>query len=274
MWQFVVPAAVTATVFALYAFWYEPASLSAVTYSIRLDEANRIAPQRLRIAVISDLHGGAPYISEDKIDRVVALANEVKPDLILLTGDYMIDHVLFGTVMPIETIVAHLKQLSAPLGVFAVLGNHERRLDIGPLIRAFEAVDISVLEDRSVMLVRNDQALYLTGISDAYSGPVDIAGALANVPTDAHAICFTHSPDVFVSLPSSCALTIAGHTHGGQVRLPFIGRPIVPSHYGERYAAGWVHEDNRYLFVSTGIGTSSIPVRFGVPPEVSILDIE
>jgi hypothetical protein len=86
-------------------------------------------------------------------------------------------------------------------------------------------------------------------------------------------LCFTHSPDVFPDLPKTCLLTIAGHTHGGQVDLPVLGRLIVPSEFGQRYAAGLVHENGRYMFVSTGIGTSIIPVRFRVPPEVSLVKI-
>jgi predicted MPP superfamily phosphohydrolase len=271
--KLVVPAIVLFVVFGLYGFWYEPASLRAADHVIELDEANRIVQRPLRIAVISDLHAGAPYIGEDKIERVVALANGPKPDLILLAGDYVINGVIGGTPMPIETIVAHLKRLSAPLGVFAVLGNNERRIDPGRFVRAFEANDIPVLDDKSVMLKRDGQALYIAGISDFTSGPHDIGAALANVPPSAHAICVTHSPDIFPLLPSTCALTIAGHTHGGQVFLPLIGRPVVPSDYGQRYAAGLVHENGKYLFVSTGIGTSIIPLRFAVPPEISILDI-
>ena len=179
-----------------------------------------------------------------------------------------------GTPVPVETIVAHLKRLSAPMGVFAVLGNHDRWLDAERIAAAFEDSGIPVVDDRHVMLKRNGVPLYLAGISDFFSGPYDIGTALAGIPAGAHAICFTHAPDVFPLLPSTCALTIAGHTHGGQVRLPFFGRPIVPSHYGQRYAAGLVHEDGKYLFVSTGIGTSIIPVRFGVPPEVSVVEIQ
>jgi len=269
-----VPAVVIAAALALYGFWLEPASLAAVHHSIRLDEGNRIASTPLRIAVISDLHGGAPYITESKIDRLVRLTNEAKPDIVLLTGDYVIDEMIGGTPMPIETIVSHLKGLSARLGVFAVLGNHDRRRDFATFARAFGAVDIPLLDDKSVMLTNEGQAFYIAGISDFYSAPHDVGAALHEVPEDAHALCFTHSPDVFVILPHICALTVAGHTHGGQVRLPFVGAPIIPSHYGQRYAAGLVHENSHYLFVSTGVGTSGIPVRFGVPPEVSILDIE
>jgi predicted MPP superfamily phosphohydrolase len=104
-------------------------------------------------------------------------------------------------------------------------------------------------------------------------GNPDIASALARVDDSAPIIAFTHNPDIFPSIPAKVALTIAGHTHGGQVAFPVAGRPIVPSDFGERYAAGHIVEDSRHLFVTSGIGTSILPVRFRVPPEISLLTI-
>ena len=259
-------------VLALYGFWYEPASLRAVVHTIALDEATRLSQTPLRVVVIADLHGGAPFIDEAKIEKVVTLANAAKPDLVLLTGDYVISGVRGGHFMPIETIAGKMRALSAPLGVYAVLGNHDRSSDARRIEAAFSEVGIHVLENQAVKL-KHGGTFYLAGLSDWYTGPRDIKGMTAQLPAGAHALCFTHSPDIFPLLPRTCALTIAGHTHGGQVFLPFFGRPIVPSLYGQRYAAGLVHENGKYLFVSTGIGTSNIPVRFGVPPEVSVLDI-
>jgi predicted MPP superfamily phosphohydrolase len=98
---------------------------------------------------------------------------------------------------------------------------------------------------------------------------------LAAVPPHAPALCFTHSPDVFPDLPATCGLTVAGHTHGGQVWLPLLGRPAVAgvSIYGQRYAIGIIREGGKTLFVSPGIGTSGLPMRFRVPPEISLLEI-
>ncbi len=93
-------------------------------------------------------------------------------------------------------------------------------------------------------------------------------------PDGAPIILLSHNPDVFPDVPDGVALTLAGHTHGGQVRLPFVGRPIVPSRFGQRFAAGHVVEEGRHLFVATGVGTSILPVRFGVPPAVTILTVE
>lgn len=93
------------------------------------------------------------------------------------------------------------------------------------------------------------------------------------IPQKVPIIAFTHNPDVFPEIPSRVALTIAGHTHGGQVHVPIVGRPVVPSQYGERFAAGHIEEGGRHLFVSTGLGTSILPVRFRVPPEISILTV-
>jgi predicted MPP superfamily phosphohydrolase len=131
-----------------------------------------------------------------------------------------------------------------------------------------------VMDERMAAIPGDGDTVYLAGIGDFRSAPHDPRMALAGLPPGANALCFTHSPDVFPLLPDSCALTVAAHTHGGQVRLPLIGRPIVPSHYGQRYAAGIVHEGTKTLFVTTGIGTGILPIRIGVEPEVSILTVE
>ena len=224
--------------------------------------------------MIGDLHAGAPYIDEAKIDRIVALTNAARPDLVLLAGDYVIQGVVGGEHMPIETVADKLRPLKAPLGVFAVIGNHDRWENAAHIENAFTAVGIPVLENKSLEIARADDALRLVGVSDTFTTVPNLADAFAGVPEAERALCFTHSPDIFVTLPQTCALTIAAHTHGGQVWLPWLGRVIVPSRFGQRYAAGLVHENGKALFVTTGIGTSIIPVRFFVPPEISLLNVK
>ena len=263
--------AVILIVLGLDAFWLEPDSLRVSTYEIALDRAPP-AMRGLRIAVIADLHAGSPFIDEAKIARVVALTNQAKPDLILLAGDYVITGVRGGHHIPVGTIVRDLKPLHAPLGVYAVLGNHDI-WENGPRISAaLRSAGIPVLDNDSRTVATRHGPLVLVGIGDQFTHHADPVRALANVPPR-QALCFTHSPDVFPVLPDTCVLTVAGHTHGGQVDLPLLGRRIVPSRYGERYAAGLVREGDRTLFVSTGIGTSIFAVRFGVPPEISILEL-
>ncbi|HKU54300.1 MAG TPA: metallophosphoesterase [Rhizomicrobium sp.] len=258
---------------ALDAFWLEPASLRLSRYDV---PGNPPPLKGLRIAVISDLHAGSTFIDEAQIDRTVSLTNSARPDLILLTGDYVVSMapILGGRHMPVAKIAAHLKPLRAPLGVYAVIGNHDRWEDAEAMAKALRSVGIIVLENQHLALPVPHGPLFLAGIGDFYTResrpPQALAGIAANMPV----LCFTHTPDVFPHLPPSCILTIAGHTHGGQVRLPFVGRLIVPSGYGQRYAAGYVREGRKSLFVSTGIGTSMLPVRFGVPPEVSFLSLK
>ncbi len=260
-----------AVALAAYASWIEPASLRLSSYTV-----SQPSPllKGLRIAVISDLHAGAPYIDTAKIDRIVAMTNAAKPDLVLLTGDYVITGVAGGHHMPIQTIVAHLSALRAPLGVYAVLGNHDRWESLENIGNAFWRGGIPDLENASAILPAPRQGITLVGIGDQSSGGARPKRALQNVRGTA--LCFTHSPDVFPRLPQTCALTIAGHTHGGQVRLPLLGRPAMfqASHYGEKYALGEIHEDGKTLFVSSGIGTSGLPLRFNVPPEISLLTIQ
>lgn len=258
---------------ALYAFWWEPSSLRLSRYEV---PGNPTALKGLTIAVIADLHAGSTFVDETKIDRVVALTNAAKPDLVLLTGDYVrsVSRSLGGRHIPIPVIAQHLKHLSAPLGVYAVIGNHDRWEDAGSVAAAFAAVGIRVLENQNVTLSTSRGPVHLAGIGDLYTKAHEPQRALAGLSADAPVLCFTHTPDLFPELPPACALTVTGHTHGGQVRLPFMGRPVVPSRFGDRYAAGHIKEGKKALFVSTGIGTSMVPVRFGVPPEVSLLRLK
>ena len=227
----------------------------------------------LRIAVISDLHAGSPYITIDKIYRIVETTNAAQPDLILLPGDFVIQGVPGGSFMDPEVIASALKGLRARFGVFATLGNHDWWYNASRVKESLETAGILVIENDSAMVERNGDAIWIAGIGDKWEGSPDIASALARVDNSGPVIAFTHNPDIFPSIPAKVALTIAGHTHGGQVALPIIGRPIVPSEFGERYATGHIVEGEKHLFVASGIGTSILPVRFRVPPEISLLTI-
>ena len=227
----------------------------------------------LRIAALADLHTGAPHITVDKVREIVSSANAARPDLILPLGDYVIHGVVGGRFVHIEPTAAVLRDLQAPLGVFAVLGNHDWWYDGPRTARALEAVGIHVLEDTAAEVAVRGRPLWITGVSDARTRPAVIGRALTPVPEGAPVIVLTHNPDLFVRVPPRVLVTLAGHTHGGQVNLPVLGRLIVPSRFGERFAIGHVHEDGRDLFVSPGIGTSIVPVRFRVPPEISLLTV-
>ena len=251
-----------------YATAIEPASIQVRRYEVAVDAP---ALKGLRVAVISDLHAGAPHIDLAKIDKIVAMTNAAKPDVILLAGDYSVGRMIGARPIRIRDIAAHLKPLKARLGVYAVIGNHDRWRDPGRVFRSFPANGIPVLENRSVDVGK----FWVTGIGDEHTHANNPVLALKDVPKGATALCFTHSPDTFATLSPVCGLTVAGHTHGGQIWIPLLGRPavMIASDFGQRYAIGIVRQDGRTLFVSPGIGTSNFPVRFGVPPEISLLEL-
>ena len=230
--------------------------------------------ERLRIVLISDLHVGSPYIDAAKLQRIVEAANAAQPDLTLLAGDFMVtSSVRRGRTVEPEIIAESLKNLRARFGVFAVLGNHDWWYDGERVRAAINGVGIRVLENDVARIEHQGKTLWVAGIADAWTRKPDITGTLQKVEDDGPIIVLTHNPDIFPNIPARVALTLAGHTHGGQVSIPFVGRPQVPSRYGERYAIGHIVEGNRHLFVTPGVGTSIIPVRFRVPPEISVLTI-
>jgi uncharacterized protein len=256
----------------LWGLLFEPAMLRNEDYALQIP-GWPAGCDGLRIAVLADLHVGSPFNGPDKLERIIELTEHADPDLILLAGDYVIHGVPGGKFAPPEEIAARLARLSAPLGVWAVLGNHDWWLDAPRVRTALESAGIPVLEDAATRIRAEQCDLWLVGIGDYWEGEHDVAHALAQVDDSAAVLAFTHNPDVFPDIPARVSLTIAGHTHGGQVYLPLIGRPVVPSIYGERYAIGHVVEGGRHLFVSSGLGTSIVPVRFLVPPEVSVITV-
>ena len=255
-----------------WAVYVEPSSLGVRQYVIQVPEWGAANPA-FRIAVLGDLHVGSPFNDLVKLREIVELTNLQQPDLVLLAGDYVIQGVLGGNPVDPFEIGAVLSGLQASLGVYAVLGNHDYWWGAEEVAQGLRKAGVTVLENQAVHLQRQGIDFWLVGIGDFWEGEHDVSRALRPVPAGKVVIAFTHNPDIFPEIPDRVALTVAAHTHGGQVSLPLIGPPIVPSVYGQRYAAGVVEEGGRHLFVSPGLGTSILPLRFRVPPEISMVEI-
>jgi predicted MPP superfamily phosphohydrolase len=254
-----------------WSFWWEPSSLRVSEYTLPLQHwpAQNAG---LRIAIITDIHAGAPYIDRDQLARIVSLTNAAHPDLIVLLGDYVIHDVLGGHFIPPEETAKILGGLHAPLGVYGVLGNHDFALDWVRIGAAFNAAGIHFIDDALAPIRAGRYRFTLMGVTSSGPGLPVAKRLLQDVNDDEPVIAITHIPDYFPMLPARINLVLAGHSHGGQVRLPLIGAPVTGSMYGQRYLRGHVLEHTD-LFVSTGIGTSILPVRFGVPPEISIVTL-
>ena len=256
----------------IYAVGLEPGRLEVESTTLAIDDWS---PEHagLRIAVLTDLHVGAPHIDLERLADVVDATNTAAPDVVVILGDLVIHGVVGGDFVEPEPIAAELGRLRAK-HVVAVLGNHDWWYDGARIIRALEGVGIPVLEDRALRLEGGAASgVWIAGISDLWTRDADIDKALAAVDDDGPVVAITHNPDVFVRVPDRVALTLAGHTHGGQIDLPWFGAPVVPSDHGQRFAQGHVVEGGRDLFVGTGIGTSIIPVRLGVVPRIDVLTL-
>ena len=222
----------------------------------------------LRIALIADLHVGSPYVDLASIRTLVARTNDQHPDLVLLLGDYAND-VLGGEPVPVASYAPLLGELEAPLGVFAVLGNHDWWSRAGGIREAIGAEGIPVLENTSRLLWAPGGGFWLVGVGDSTTLHAGMAGAIRALPQDGlPVLAMTHNPEVFDDMPSRVALLVAGHNHGGQVALPWIGSPLLLS-----YPRGVYEARGQSLVVTSGVGTSFLPLRLGVPPEVMILTV-
>lgn len=245
---------------------------------------------KLRLVLLSDPHLVEPHMPLSRWQRIIATANELGGDVAVLLGDYVAGHFWRTGTVKVADVARAAARLNAPLGVFSVNGNHDwwddltaRRKGYGPPLaeRAMADNGIPTLANRAVRLAKDGLPFWLSGTDSALAIPegggrfesrADLAQALSQVTDDAPIIHLAHEPDLFVKIPSRVSLTLSGHTHGGQVRL-FGHSPVVPSAYGNRFAYGHVFENGRHLIVSGGLGCSIMPVRFGMPPEITLVDL-
>lgn len=252
-------------------FLIEPGRLVIREDTIQIDNWPQ-ALDGLRIAVLSDIHVDNRFITDKKLRTIVERTNQRQPELILILGDYMTGHDRDTARVEPEVFAPVLKDFRAPLGVYSVLGNHDWWYNGAKVRQALEQNGIKVLENESAKVDARGASFWLVGLADLWTRPQRIADTLATVPEGQPLIALTHNPDIFPNLPQRAPLLLAGHTHGGQVRFPIIGPVVESSKYG--WLHGHLFTNNHHLYVTTGIGTSIIPVRFGLPPEIVILTLK
>ena len=269
-----------------YAVAVEPALTPAVRdYRV----ASPVWPDRLklRIAVIADIHACEPWMSAGRVHGIALQVNALRADVVVILGDFNAGHrYVTGPVRPGAWGEA-LSALDAPLGTYAILGNHDwwhgpvPGMPGGPAEIRTELAQrgITILENSAVRLSKDGQDFWIAGLADQMAhhvrsgwtrGADDLTGTLGQIPASDPVLMLAHEPFVFARMPPRVGLTLCGHTHGGQVNLPWIGAPISPSH---RYRYGHIVENGRHLIVSGGLGESNLPIRLGVPPELLRVDL-
>lgn len=248
----------------------------------------------LTIAHLTDLHRSR-VVSSEYISECIAMANALAPDIMVFTGDYLTDlhhsppgnlrrlaqspwrHLFRETAPPAEMLheCAHcMAQSRAKYGVFASLGNHDNWYDGSAVATAIESVGIPVLRNASQTIRINGEPLSIVGLGDLWTEGVDVASAFRDVDAP-FSLVLMHNPDSFEDWSREGShLILAGHTHGGQVDIPFFGPPCVPSDYGQKYAHGLFARGETHMYVNRGIGVIAPPVRFNCPPEIALLRLQ
>jgi predicted MPP superfamily phosphohydrolase len=266
----VTGAAAAAVALGAWSLWIEPRRLVVRREELVLP-AWPAALDGLRVGLLADLHAGMPHAGLDAVGRAADALMAEQPDLVCLLGDFVDRRSPLARPIDADALGGRLAVLrEAPRGAVAVLGNHDWYAGAGRIAAGLFGAGIPVLEDQAA---RAGDGLWTAGVGDYRTRGARVARALAGVPEGEAVLLLSHDPDVFPLVPGRVALTLSGHTHGGQVGLPLLRRPFVPSHFGERYVHGHVEEDGRHLYVSSGLGTSGIPVRLLRPPEVVILTL-
>lgn len=221
-----------------------------------------------RVAFLTDIHHG-PFTSLDYVRSVVRTTLELQPDLILLGGDYSLKDRKY--IRPCFEVLSCLK---APLGVFGVLGDHDYWHGLDDTRAGFAAANITELTNRGVWLERSGYRFRLAGVDDLWYGKVDVERAVGEATTADACLLISHNPDVAETLRDPrVGLMLSGHTHGGQVVFPGERAPFVPSRYGRKYLRGICQAPATSVYVSRGLGCTSVPVRIGCRPELTLLTL-
>lgn len=224
----------------------------------------------VRAVLISDIHVAGPDMPPGRLARIVEQINALRPDIVLIAGDFVSDKRMSTRFYPLGEAVAPLAGLRSRFGAIAVLGNHDHWRDAGEARAVLGRIGITVLDNEAIAA----GPLAVGGLDDAFTGHEDLAATLARLRALPGArILLSHSPDPFPHVPAEIGLVLAGHTHCGQVRLPLIGAVSTMSDHGDRYACGLLREGGKTLIVSAGLGTSILPLRLGAVPDLWLVTI-
>ncbi|CAG7649023.1 UDP-2,3-diacylglucosamine pyrophosphatase LpxG [Paenibacillus solanacearum] len=254
-----------------YARYAEPRWLERTSVTLRLDRLPE-PMDGLRIAQFSDVHLGFHYMAEDLL-RLGAEINLLQPDILCFTGD-LVDYAI-GSEAETRGAIEALASMEAPLGKFAVLGNHDYYSSSADVVRTLTAGGFTVLRNDAVRAERNGGAVWIAGVEDQWQGKPDIRQALKKPNPDDCVVLLSHCPDYAdVTAQYPVDVQLSGHSHGGQVRLPFYGHIVVPK-YARNYVLGLyaLGGGKLQLYVNRGIGVSQYPVRFWCRPELTLFTL-
>jgi predicted MPP superfamily phosphohydrolase len=228
----------------------------------------------LRIAVLSDLHAAWPHVTAARVRRLAERIASHCPDLVLLPGDFVSTGTACVVQVPIEATAAALSALPKAAPTFAVLGNHDHHIGARRVAAALADAGVTSLYNRAELIRLGGRELWLAGVDCLRTGRADLPKALACVPRDAAAtILLSHIPDIIRRVPDNVLLTVSGHTHGGQVRVPGLPPLITHSRLPRAMARGLHRLGERHLYVSAGVGSTGLPIRMGVLPEIALLTL-
>ena len=245
-----------------YSYFIEPNKLEVTNYTIQDKELSGV-----KIVFASDFH--IKPNQQKRLEQIANIINAQNPDLVVSAGDYVSGHTQESTMHP-KQIAEELSKVKTKYGFYTTLGNHDGWYDRWYIKELLEKQNIKVLNNKNVKLNINGKDIYIAGVEDMMTAFPNIEDALRG--TKSPTILLTHTPDVFPDVPKNVNLTLAGHTHGGQVRLPVIGPIFTASSYGNKYAIGLIEENGKKLITTRGIGVSILPFRFNCPPEIVIIE--
>lgn len=227
------------------------------------------------IALLSDFHYD-PYFSVHPLEAAVPLVNHLHPDLIVLTGDFVSVPIIGDpkkAALAAEPCARLLREMTAPCGLWAVLGNHDEDTDPQHVAAALEAESINVLANQSHAIERDGARIWLAGLNDVFSRSADVPEALRGIPSDEAVILLVHEPDFAdVTCRFPVDLQLSGHSHGGQIRVPFLPPLYLPV-LARKYALGTYQVGPMILYTNAGLGTVAVPMRLNCPPEITLLTL-
>jgi predicted MPP superfamily phosphohydrolase len=231
----------------------------------------------IKVVLMSDIHVGNIVMDPARLSKIVSQVNGLRPDLVVLAGDFVVGHNPSGIEARAAKLTGPLARLRPPLGTVAVLGNHDEWTGPRTIRTALSGAGITVLDNQAVRA----GPIVIAGVGDAFSGHDQAARTLGDARRfSGPIVVLTHSPDLSPNLPADARLVLAGHTHCGQVVFPWGSPSSIRSPYAggkrlydPRYRCGWIHDPGRSVIVTSGVGSGTVPIRFGASPDIWLLTL-